>query len=298
MADKYILGVDVGGTKIISALARLKDNAYEELASDQFATGAHAGGAEVLERLVQKTKSLLATYGVSLKELSSVAVGVPGVVHPTTMTTTATENIPGWDELEVQKTLSAALGAKVVLDNDVNLAALAELKNGAGQGLRHFILIAVGTGIGCGVVIDGKVHHGFQGFAGEIGEMLIPSPDDGRRLTDLESVVSGSALNRRLPAGITVEEAFKHYLKALGPGKAVIATILQQLKIAVFNSTVLLAPEAVILSGGFILKNPWIKDEVQAFLEGTCRFTPQVCLAHHGERAAVVGALELALAHS
>lgn len=73
MADKYILGVDVGGTKIISALARLKDNAYEELASDQFATGAHAGGAEVLERLVQKTKSLLAAYGVSLKDLMSMA---------------------------------------------------------------------------------------------------------------------------------------------------------------------------------------------------------------------------------
>ena len=251
--------------------------------------GAGAPGAEnqVVARCV---------WGQS-QGLKQCAVGVPGVVHPTTMTTTATENIPGWDELEVQKTLSAALGARVVLDNDVNLATLAELKNGAGQGLRHFILIAVGTGIGCGVCDRREGAPWFPGLCRRNRRDAHPSPDDGHKLTDLESVVSGSALNRRLPAGITVEEAFKHYLKALGR-KAVIATILQQLKIAVFNSTVLLAPEAVILSGGFILKNPWIKNEVQAFLEGTCRFTPQVCLALHGERAAVVGALELALAHS
>lgn len=185
------LGIDLGGTKILSLLL---DGDMRVLRSDYRATEAELGPDAVVERMVE---SALAVQG----DERAVAVGIstPGPCDPERGVVTTAPNLPGWRDVPLASLLAERLSLPAWLDNDANAAALAEHRLGAGRGTRHMILIAIGTGLGGGFVLDGRLYHGASGAAGEVGHMLIvpegPLCGCGRRGC-LEAVASGRALER------------------------------------------------------------------------------------------------------
>lgn len=171
---------DVGGTKLAGGLM-LPDHTIHF--RHELPTQAQAGAAAVLERLGLLAQQVL-TAGAAA-QLYPVAAGVAtgGQVESNTGTVVyATENIPGWTGIALADQLRQQLGLPTFVENDANCFALAEAALGAGQGFRHLLVVAVGTGVGAGIIIDGKLYSGWQGKAGEVGHSAI-EPINGRPCT-------------------------------------------------------------------------------------------------------------------
>lgn len=198
----YRMGIDLGGTKILAAVVG-PDGAILGMAKKK--TRGEAGPDGVIKRIVDTAAAAAAAAKVSLKALSGVGVGAPGPVDFETGVVYSAPNLPGWDEIPLGARLQATLGLPVWVDNDVNLGTLGEFSLGAGRGCQHMIGLFVGTGVGGGIVIDGKLYRGARYAAGEIGHMTL-QPDGplcgcGRRGC-VEAFASRTAIERVVRAGL------------------------------------------------------------------------------------------------
>lgn len=187
----YVLGVDLGGTHLRFAVANLEGTLISQTVEE---IDADAGPDAILATIAERGGALLAGTGAN----QPVAVGVvtPGVVNVETGRVLRARNLRGWLDVPVQRTLSQAFGAPVAIENDVNAAAVGERWHGAGRGHDTLVFVAVGTGVGAGVIVDGRVHRGVHFAAGEINALPSGVVEDGRELW-LEDVASGPALLRR-----------------------------------------------------------------------------------------------------
>jgi glucokinase len=168
-----VIAVDIGGTKIAACLVRPGGSIISRI---QIPTQGERGGEFVIDRVVELTRSILAAYQDESQERKPIAVGIgtAGLVDPLTgIISFATSALPGWKGIPVRDRLIESTGLPVFVDNDVNAMILGEVSFGAGQGYRHAAGLTVGTGVGGGIVIDGKVYKGAAGFAGEIGHIII-----------------------------------------------------------------------------------------------------------------------------
>jgi glucokinase len=190
MTSGGVIGIDLGGTKILSV--RL-DDGLKVVAQDLRETLAEEGPDAVIGRMVN---SIAAVAG-SLP-FRSIGISTAGPVDINRGLVTTPPNLPGWRDVPLGIRISQALGVPAWLENDANAAALAEHRLGAGRGCRHMVLVAVGTGIGGGLILDGRLYHGASGGAGEIGHMLVEPQGRvcgcGRRGC-LEAMASGTALD-------------------------------------------------------------------------------------------------------
>ena len=171
---------DIGGTKLAGGIM-LPDHTIHF--RQELPTLAQAGAATVLERLGSLAQQVLQAGAAA--HIYPVAAGVAtgGQVEPSTGTVVfATENIPGWTGVALAEQLRQRLALPTFVENDANCFALAEAALGAGQGYRHLLVVAVGTGVGAGIIIDGKLYSGWQGKAGEVGHSAI-EPINGRPCT-------------------------------------------------------------------------------------------------------------------
>ncbi|HEY9898835.1 MAG TPA: ROK family protein [Pantanalinema sp.] len=190
----YIIGMDLGGTKIASALL---DTNLDVLKSDTVYTRTGAGPEGVADQMAEAVERL--TEGLGKEAVLGVGVASAGLVEPGTGNILYSPNLQ-WRDVPLRQMLSDRLHQEVYVDNDVNMAALGELHFGAGKGVRHMVCVFVGTGIGAGIVIDGHLYEGANGFAGEVGHTTInwdgppcPSGNPGC----WESYASGTAMARR-----------------------------------------------------------------------------------------------------
>jgi glucokinase len=190
MSGPYVVGIDLGGTKILSVCL---DASLEVVGRDYRETGASDGPEAVIERM---TASARAAAGA--RAIAAAGVSTPGPVDLVRGIVTAPPNLPGWRDVPLADLISRNLGVPAWIENDANAAALAEHRLGAGRGSQHVILVTIGTGIGGGLILDGRLYHGASGGAGEIGHMLV---EPGGRLCGcgvrghLEAMASGSALD-------------------------------------------------------------------------------------------------------
>ncbi|HUF34052.1 MAG TPA: ROK family protein [Acidimicrobiales bacterium] len=168
------IGVDLGGTKVLAALV----DDGEVVSSEKIPTPSSGGVDAVVATITKAVEAL----DCSLDDVGGVGVGAPGVVDPTSGTVLAAPNVPGFDRpVPLAALLAEALGVeRVAIDNDVNAAALGEHRHGAGRGTDDLLVVFVGTGVGGGLVLGGKVRRGPSGLAGEIGHMVV-AHRDGRR---------------------------------------------------------------------------------------------------------------------
>lgn len=195
MSSSVILGIDLGGTKIRS----MAFNPDMSNAGDDYReTEADRGPAGVVQRIVDS--ALAAAKG---RPIAACGISAPGPLRIEDGVVTEPPNLPGWSNVPLARLLSERLGAPAWLENDANAAALAEHQLGAARGLRHVVMLALGTGIGGGLIVDGKLVHGASGGAGEVGHLLAlpdgPICGCGRRGC-LEAVASGVAFAREAAA--------------------------------------------------------------------------------------------------
>jgi glucokinase len=198
----YVVGMDLGGTKILAAIV---DAEGRLLAEAKRATKASEGPDAVIRRMAQAARRAARQAGIDWSEIAGAGVGAPGPIDPESGMVYNPPNLPGWDEVALGPRLSEALGVPVYLENDVNLGTLGEYALGAGRDTKDMVGIFVGTGIGGGVILDGELRSGFRHAAGEVGHMIIfadgPVCGCGRRGC-LESVASRTAIERDIRLGI------------------------------------------------------------------------------------------------
>ncbi|MFC1893522.1 ROK family protein [Chloroflexota bacterium] len=194
--DVLALGIDLGGTKILTAVVNTEGRI---IARDHSITPSREGHQAVIQSILESVGRALDQAHTSADELTAIGVGAPGLSNPETGILFTSPNLPGWKDVPLREIIEKELNKKAFLINDANAAAVGELCFGAGRGARHFIYITLSTGIGGGIIIDGKIYTGSIGTAGELGHMTI---DDEGPLCNCgnrgcwETLASGTALAR------------------------------------------------------------------------------------------------------
>ncbi len=188
--------IDLGGTKILSLVV---DMLGEVHGVDERPTEAQRGPDAVLRRMVDSLMAALREAGRG-RTLDAVGVAAPGPIDFEQGIVVEAPNLPGWSNVPVAELIADMTGCPTVLENDANAAAWGEFTLGAGRGSRHLVYLTVSTGIGGGLVLDGRLYRGANGGAGEIGH--IPLVDDGPPCGcggrgHFEALASGTAIARR-----------------------------------------------------------------------------------------------------
>jgi glucokinase len=199
----YILAVDLGGTQIRAALCDASGQIFRRVANLTFA---NEGQCAVVGRIFDTMAEAL--EGVAPEDLAGIGIGAPGPLNPTTGVIIEAPNLPGWNNVPLRNLVSEHFGKPAFLGNDANLAALAEYNFGAARGIRDLIYLTISTGIGGGVIADGKLLLGAQGLAAEAGHVVIDPngpPCGCGKPGHLEAYAAGPAITRdvvsRLRAG-------------------------------------------------------------------------------------------------
>lgn len=174
MEKTLVLSVDLGGTKILSALV---DEQGKILARDQTPTPAAGDHNTVIQAILSSSKRVLAEAGIGIDSVAAASIAAAGLSDIRTGILFTSPNLPGWKDVPLRDILSKQFDKPVYLLNDARAAALGELYFGAAKGLKNFIFITISTGIGGGIIINGELYSGAAGTAGELGHMVID--DDG-----------------------------------------------------------------------------------------------------------------------
>ena len=174
--QRLLVGMDVGGTKTVIVVARASGEILAETRLEDWARG---DWEEDLRTLAHTGRRLLGQAGVANERPAALGLSVPGPLHIATGTVIDAPNLAGWADVPIVERLAEGFGVPVILENDANAAALAEWRFGAGQGTRHFVYLTMSTGIGAGLILDGRLHRGASDQAGEIGH--VPVVPGGRR---------------------------------------------------------------------------------------------------------------------
>ena len=295
-----MVGVDLGGSKVRALLADGSGGTVKERADVTVPGDAGA----VVAQVVDLCRGLAAEGGVGWERIAGAAVGVPGIAHRGTLQ--FAPNLPPFGDVDLGGALAEELGVDVVVENDVNVATLAEARRGLGVGLLDFVFIAVGTGIGMGIVAGGRLQRGAHGAAGEIGALPLgadPFEPANHVRGPLEEVAAGVGVARtyaeRSGAGgdVTALEVYE----AAAAGDRTAVAVLEQQAVAVALATVavqsVLDPELVVFGGG-IGSRPDFLQRVRAIVPRLTRRPPVLATSALGERAGAIGAAELALARA
>ena len=191
-----IVAVDLGGTKILAAVVSPQG---EVIAREYRLTMAEEGPEAVIRRIIASIERVIKLANVRLSQLTSVGIAAAGALDSKEGIVSASPNLPNWHDVPLRDTIGERLGVNAFLINDASAAALGEHHFGAGKGVDDLIYITVGTGIGGGIIIGGRLYSGVCGTAGELGHMSIDV--NGIRcncgnIGCLETLASGVAVAR------------------------------------------------------------------------------------------------------
>ena len=169
MSTEYWIGFDLGGTKMIAALL---DEHYQILQRVKQRTAAHEGNNAVLKRIAETIEEVITRSNVPRESIRGIGLAAPGPMDREAGIIISTPNL-GFENIPLRRYLEKHTGLPVCLDNDVNAGTYGEFVRGAGKGLKHVVGVFLGTGIGGGLILDGKLYRGAGGNAGEVGHMII-----------------------------------------------------------------------------------------------------------------------------
>lgn len=247
------LGVDIGGTNIIAGLL---DESGMILAKRKYKTEYSIDEVAFVHHLFKIVKELLQSSGKRLDQVSFCGVGIPGTVSPDGKIALKAPNL-GWNGLALAEPLQNALNVPVQLIQDSRAAAYGEYKAGGGAGHRVVVCITLGTGIGTGIVIDGRVYHGAHGCAGELGH--VPVVPGGRECGCgqwgcLECYSAGKGLSitakELFGPDCNSEKLFELARSGDGHARAAITDAVEKLGAVIVSMVNLLSPDCVLFSGG------------------------------------------------
>lgn len=206
MAREYFIGIDLGGTNVCAGVVTPDG---EILGRDCRPTEIHVGEQHSINQIISCAKAAMANAGLAERDISGVGIGSPGPLDAFNGLVVSPTNFPTWGTVPIVEILTDAFDAPSALDNDVNVVANGECWLGAGRETDNFLCITLGTGVGGGAVVEGKLLHGFDGNAAEIGHISInydgPPCNCGSKGC-LELYCSATAIVRRTRAAMQVEE--------------------------------------------------------------------------------------------
>jgi glucokinase len=312
----YLVGVDIGGSKI---MAGLFTNDLKCLESVKISTNAQRGSDDVLDRIVACIGDLCEARGLELSQVKCVGVGTPGIIDTKTGTVVAAPLLH-WEKFALKSELSRALGRPVVVHNDCSVAMAAIYEIELKRKPRSALGLFMGTGLGGALVLDGALYTGSNGIAGEVGHIVVekegPPCGCGSRGC-FEVFASRSGIAARLRDAIKkghktslaeLLERDKHQLGTLRSGhlrramkgndklvRKVVHEAAEYTGTAVANLINLLSPDVVVLGGGLI---DALKDEIMPIInarvekQALLRFLkrPEVFATRLGDKAGITGA--------
>lgn len=316
MPHKYIIGVDLGGTLIRACLA---DTDGGILRQERQPTLAREGLQPVLARMKDAIDQVL--HGIERDDVLGIGIASPGPLDPRIGVVIAPPNLPGWDNVPLCDIIAGEYGLPVFVNNDANLAALAEYRFGAGRGASDLVYLTISTGIGGGIICAGQLVLGAHGLAGEPGhatvepagprcncgnvgclECISAGPAIARHAAELISQGQESALSGGLQGG--AELTAKLVGKAAQQGDHValqaIGRAARYLGIGVLNLIHIFDPDIVILGGGVTKLGPLLLDPVRAWVRDHAltpvqRETP-IVRAALGDQVGLLGAVAWVMA--
>ncbi|MFB7941537.1 ROK family protein [Streptomyces sp. NPDC127049] len=298
-----VIGVDFGHTHLRVAVGNL---AHQVLAEEAEPLDVDASAAEGFDRAEQLVNRLIEATGIGRDKVIGVGLGVPGPIDVSSGTLGSTSILPGWSGINPAEELSARLGVPVHVDNDANLGALGELVWGSGRGVKDLAYIKVASGVGAGLVIDGRVYRGPGGTAGEIGHITLDESGPVCRCGNRGCLETFTAARYVLPllqpshgADLTMERVVQ-LAREGDPGcRRVIADVGRHIGSGIANLCNLLNPSRVVLGGdlaeaGELVLAP-IRDSVGRYAIPSAARQLSLVQGALGGRAEVLGALALVL---
>jgi glucokinase len=315
----YYIGLDLGGTNLKAGVV---DEHAKVLASLSVPTRSDAGAAGVMDDMAIAARDVAQRAGLSLEQIAAVGVGSPGPLDLVKGIVRSAPNLPGFKDIPLRDELFRRIRRPTVLENDANAAGFGEFWAGAGKDatIRHLVMLTLGTGVGCGIVVDGHVIQGAYTMAGEVGHMiLIP---DGRPCNCgqrgcLEAYASATNTARRAAEAIALGESSslkplydqnpeeitsKAVFDAAKAGDPLAQRIAREtmnlLGITCVNICRVLDPQMIVFAGGMILTGDYLFDGIrEAFARHNWNVdAPQASIvpAALGNEAGFIGAAAVA----
>jgi len=195
MEKDYLLGIDIGGTKCAVLLGDKKGNIHDRIA---FPTETSKGPQFALDRTFEALEDILRRNQVNISQTAGIGVSCGGPLDSRRGVILSPPNLPGWDAVPIVDLLEEKMGVKAYLQNDANACAVAEWKYGAGRGCRNMIFLTFGTGLGAGLILDGRLYTGTNDMAGEVGHIRLAEdgPIGYGKAGSFEGFCSGGGIAR------------------------------------------------------------------------------------------------------
>ena len=310
---EYAFGIDLGGTTAKIGLFTTSGALLEKW---EVATDTSNAGEHILENLAAAILGKMNEQGIQPEQVEGVGIGVPGPVLDSSIVPIVCANLGGWGERNVSAQLSGLLnGLKVLVGNDANVAALGEIWMGAAKGAKNAVMVTLGTGVGGGVVVNGKVIDGVHGAGGEIGHITVNRHETATcgcgKHDCLERYSSATGVVRCMKTLLDenpdtpcvlrgTEFAAKDVFDAARNGDALAAREVDEMSdtlgMALANIASTVDPEAFLVGGGVaragdVLFAP-LNKHFQEYAFKSCRETP-IKQASLGNDAGIYGAVRL-----
>jgi predicted NBD/HSP70 family sugar kinase len=302
MSD-HVLGADLGGSQVRVALCDHSGRTVADTAAPTSRGDAHA----VVAQLADLSRQLAVTADVGWSRIAGMAVGVPGVVQVDGAELRLAPNLPLFADIDVAAALAERMGLPVALDNDVNMATLAEQRLGLGAGVPDFVFIGVGTGVGMGIVASGRLLRGATGAAGEIGFLPLgidPFERGNQRHGALEETAGGVGVARRYaalaggpPGAVAALEVYERAAAGDPHAGEVLDAQARAMALAVVSIQATLDPALVVFGGGIGTREEF-RARVREYVSRLALRQPRIEASRLGERAGLIGAVELARARA
>lgn len=270
------LGLDLGGTNLKWAVVERRGDDWAALARDQAPIRRVPDPAGVPDSIVAQMAELAIAADTAWGPLASVGIGVPGLYDPASGTTRFLVNVPGpWAGHPVAGPIRAATGVPAFLVNDARAFGLAELRLGAGRGARSMVGLTLGTGIGGVIAVDGRVHQGHDGTAGEVGHQTI-DPDGPWCGCGNRGCLEAYARADQIAAACgttTPEEAVRRAQSGDERARAGLADVARYLGIGIANLITIISPDTVVIGGGVAAAGDVLFEPIRAELRRRVRTT-------------------------
>ena len=310
MDKKYVVGVDLGGTKIYTALTDLDGNIIKEKVVK---TEAEKGDMSVLAKMIETVEYVI--DGVNIDDIKAIGIGSPGPLDVKQGKIVYTPNLP-FKDFNIVEPIQERFKLPTYLDNDANAATLGEFIFGAGKGTENMVYVTCSTGIGGGAILNGKIFRGSTSNALEVGHMTVCK--EGLRcgcgnVGCAEAMGSGTAIMRKANEAIktNVETSLKQYENPTGKevfeeaakgdrvANEILNSALSYLGIAVSNVANIFDPDMIVIGGGVASNWDVVSEKVSEEMRNRClRMIFDNCKlekAKLGNKAGVLGAAAIAI---
>lgn len=300
-----LVGVDLGSRTVRFALADLQGRM---IARDQQRTRADSFDAAI-DQVLQGIEEIFKRAGRDARKLFAIGIGAPGMTDVTAGRVIKAANLAGWTNVPLREVVEARFKVPVLVDNDANMAALGERWQGVARQTNDFVFLALGAGVGAGVVIGGRLHRGHHWYAGEISRMTLDyrewEVDFGER-GYLESRISAASIPEWSHArtllersGADREAAMRVIIDAAREGDAEAASVVEELAVflgsAVANVVAVLDPGLVVFGGGLSHAGDLLLDPVRRVVGRIVPNVPALEISALGDDAQLLGAVYSAM---